>query len=1261
MIPRTAFRQGTLWRRCRRAFVVGLCLLGGLASWSINAAPNHEVLVAFELVPRNPTASLVLASDGFFWGVTEAGGAFDKGTIYKVKPDGSGRATVVSFSGIGSVNKGQSPEAALCVGNDGALYGTTYQGAAQGLGTVFKVTTSGVLTTLVEFGSFGTDMGGRPLGSLTQGSDGSFYGTTLVNGPSNFSGGTIFRMTPDGTLTVLVNFNTSNGASPIGKLVQGVDGAFYGTTQQGGANSFGTVFKVTAAGAFTKLVDFTGNGATNRGRFPAGGMVIGTDGVFYGTTESGGPNNLGTVFKMTADGTLTTLVDFTGAGASNRGYGPYAGLVQGSDGLFYGTTAHGGASGNGTAFAMTTAGTLTTLTEFTGVSGVSIGSLVVAGLLQGPDGAFYGTTYNGGANNDGTVFRVTATGGFSNLVDFNSANSIGFSPSTGLLLASDGSFYGSTYQGGANNYGTIFKMTADGVLTKLVDFSNNGPTNKGANPIAQLIQGSDGAIYGTTYQGGASNLGTIFKMTTSGMLTTLVELTGNGVTNKGSYPYAGIVQGSDGAYYGTTSQGGAGDYGTVYKMAADGTYATLVEFTRGGAILGAFPYANLVQGIDGAFYGTTKNGGQFGDQGTAFKVTTAGALTTLAQFGNAALNPVAGLTLATDGTFFGMSPLGTNVDGFVFNMTSAGLVTYRFGFSRHASAGFPPGAMPLDGLVFGPDGLLYGTTQVGGSGSNDNGTIFRMTPAGQVTTLLQFSGTGPQANSGAAPGYGYLTFAPNGVIYGTTRDGGPGGGGTIFRLGFADISVEQPVGTALIDGSSTVAFGAVNVGSNSALTFTVRNPGIGELNSLGITIDGANAADFSITASPISPVAVGNSTTFTVTFSPSSGGAKSAALHLKSNVVGSTNPFDVSLTATGIAPTPTPTNSPTPTPTPTPTATPIPPTPTPTPVPPTPTPAPTNTPLPTSTPTVTPTPAPTNTPLPTPTPTATPTPAPTNTPIPTQTPTPTPTPTPTQLPAPLVNLSTRVRADVNANRAIAGFAIRGTVSNRVVIRAIGPSLIAHGVPNAISNPKLTIYDSQGNVIAQNDDWQVSIPPAAGYQTFAVSSTPFSPTDPREAAIGLILPPGNYTAFADGVNGETGVTLAEVYEADVGLNIDSRLVNISTRGTVLTGDSVMIAGFVVGGAAPATVILRAIGPSLSTVGLTGLLLDPVLTIYDQGGNVIATVDNTSPADAASLGTLLPSDPREPAIKMTLNPGAYTAIVTGKGGLTGIAIVEVYLSQ
>jgi len=185
-----------------------------------------------------------------------------------------------------------------------------------------------------------------------------------------------------------------NGRAPI-SLVQGRDGDFYGTAERGGINLKGVVFKMTPEGIFTTLVNFTGNGSANRGEDPAGGLVQGGDGDFYGTTRSGGASGRGTVFRMTPAGQLTTLVEFTGNGTNNKGSEPVARLVQATDGNFYGTTIYGGTNDLGTVFRMTPAGVLTTLVNFTDNGAINKGALPDAGLVQGSDGALYGTTEQG--------------------------------------------------------------------------------------------------------------------------------------------------------------------------------------------------------------------------------------------------------------------------------------------------------------------------------------------------------------------------------------------------------------------------------------------------------------------------------------------------------------------------------------------------------------------------------------------------------------------------------------------------------------------------------------------------------------------------------------------------------------------------------------------------------------------------------------------------------------------------------------------------
>jgi uncharacterized repeat protein (TIGR03803 family) len=357
-----------------------------------------------------------------------------------------------------------------------------------------------VFTSLYSF--TGTNDGSSPYAGLVQGSDGNFYGTTFGGGTNNL--GTVFQITSTGALTSLYSFGgTNDGANPVGGLVQGSDGNFYGTTEAGGTNNLGTVFKITTSGALTSLYSFTG---TNDGANPYAPLAQGSDGNYYGTTELGGTNNFGTVFKISTNGALTSLYSFT---SGSDGAYPLAGLVQGSDGNFYGSTAGEAFMFANAVFQISTNGTLNALyASFPPFGGNS------SRLAQGGDGFFYGTTQYGGTSSDGTVFKISTNGPPTTLHSFSLAD--GLTSFGGLVLGSDGSFYGTTYGGGNTNlnngfgYGTVFKVTTNGALAGLYSF---GGTNDGANPQAGLVQGSDGSFYGTTKAGGTNNLGTVFQLT----------------------------------------------------------------------------------------------------------------------------------------------------------------------------------------------------------------------------------------------------------------------------------------------------------------------------------------------------------------------------------------------------------------------------------------------------------------------------------------------------------------------------------------------------------------------------------------------------------------------------------------------------------------------------------------------------------------------------------------------------------------------------
>jgi uncharacterized repeat protein (TIGR03803 family) len=696
-----------------------------------------------------PKANIIRGSDGNFYGTTYIGGTSESGTVFKITPAG---VETVLHSFAGGATDGSLPSAGMIQGSDGNFYGTTSGGGPTGNGTVFKVAPSGVETIF----TFSGNDGGGPFGALVQGSDGNFYGTTSGGGP-NFNG-TVFKITPAGVMTMLHSFTggTTDGSSSNASLIQGVDGNFYGTTAGGGANGKGTVFKITPAGVETVLYSFTGG--TTDGSLPTSALIQGSDGNFYGTTEGAAPSNHGTVYRVTPAGVETVLHTFAG-GAD--GDGPAAALIQGSDGNFYGTTYNGGTNNLGTVFKITPAGVETILRSFVG--GSTDGNYPAASLIQGGDGNFYGTNYSGGASNSGTLFKITPTGTETVFYSFNS-EAEGQNP-VGLIQGGDENFYGTTSSGGTSGNGTVFTISSGGVETPLHSFA--GGTTDGRFP-ASLTQGSDGDFYGTTALGGASNEGTVFKITPGGVETVLYSFTGG---TDGGQPQAALIQATDGNFYGTTISGGTSGQGTVFKITPSGFEAVLYSFTGGAD--GGVPQAAVIQGIDRNFYGTTSGGGASG-QGAVFRITSTGVETVLHSFAGGASDgshPYAALIQGGDGSFYGTTrDGGASSQGTVFKITPTGVETLLYSFAG-GFVGVADGGDPSTALILGSDGNLYGTS---GGGIGNNGTLFQVTPTGVETVLYYFEG-GTAVNRP-----GGLIQGVNGKFYGTTAYGGSSNLGTVF-------------------------------------------------------------------------------------------------------------------------------------------------------------------------------------------------------------------------------------------------------------------------------------------------------------------------------------------------------------------------------------------------------------------------------------------------------------------------------------------------
>lgn len=682
------------------------------------------VLKSFGLATNDaqrPVAAVIEASDGLLYGTTSEGGALGRGTVFQLDKGGANFVVLHSFDGTNGAN----PEAKLLEATDGWLYGTASGGGpgTNDYGVVFRLQKNGSGFQLLK--SFGGTNGANPEGGLIEAADGGLYGTTCYGGGTNIPNltaswssnvGTVFRLEKDGSgFSVLKHFHyatswssQTNGNYPYGQLVQTANGFLFGMTSSGGRGMAGTLYRVNTNGAnFATLRELTNATWAN----PVAGLTLGSDGMLYGATFEGGTAGGGILFRIDQNGsnylTLTNLV---------LGLGPAAGLTETAEGELVGTTLLGGTSGEGTIFKIKKDGSGFTILRNLSASGGD-GRSAYATLTSGRDGQFYGTTRLGSDQNAGTVFAIDPLGrGYRVLAGLSTGNIA--SPTAALVEGENGMLYGNSLSGGTNSSrGVLFQLSRDGQgLTRLHDF---GATGDGYFVNAALTKATNGYFYGVTTLGSA-----LFRVLPDGSDYSVVKLLSSGALN----PMQQLLQASDGKLYGTayfsylTSTTNATN-GCIFRIDLNGSNYTVLKFFTNRVTTGANPNSPLLEASDGKLYGTTYAGGTTNEAGAVYRLNKDGTgfqlLRGFTGVQGDGRHPCGRIVEGADGFIYGTTERGgTNDQGTLFQIAKDGS-----SFASLASFDALTGAYPRGGVTLGPNDALYGTTDQGGS--LGNGTIFR--------------------------------------------------------------------------------------------------------------------------------------------------------------------------------------------------------------------------------------------------------------------------------------------------------------------------------------------------------------------------------------------------------------------------------------------------------------------------------------------------------------------------------------------------------
>lgn len=690
----------------------GTTLNGGLGSGIIFGVPTgstnfiQQVSIPVDYAGKNAKSNdLVQASNGKFYAITYSGGTNNLGVLFEYDPAVGTYTKTIDFNNV----QGYNPQGSLVEATNGKLYGMS-GGGSSNFGMLFEYDfTTRIFTKKIDFN--GVANGRDPYGSLTLASNGKLYGITSIGGTNNL--GVLFEYDPITNIYVKkVDFDgTSKGSKPNGSLMQAANGKLYGMTKEGGTSAFGVLFEYDiATSTFTKKVDF--NGSVN-GKYPTGALMQASNGKLYGMTSDGGVNFVGVLFEY--DPATSNYVKKFNFQTATSGSFPNGSLVEASNGNLYGMTALGGTSGLGVLFEYNVL--TSSYTKKLDFNGTNNGSKPMGTLVKETGGKLFALTFEGGASNCGVLFEYDAlTNAYTKRFNFSGHGKLAGDQPQGAFVEVNGKLYGTTVNGGVNDMGVLFEYDPlYNSYTKKIDFAG---TLNGSYPISALMLAANGKIYGTASEGGVDGEGVLFEYNvTTNTLTKKVDF--DGVT-LGGYPYGELMQASNGKIYGTTQVGGALGDGVIFEYDINtNTLTKKIDFNNNGN--GRYPTSILIEATPGVLYGTTGAGG-VGNNGVLFSYTISGnVVAKKLDFNTIATgrSPIGSMIKATNGKLYGTTNLGGLFDlGILFEYDAiTNTFTKKVDFD-----GLNLGGYPFGSLMQASNAKLYSTTSTGGL--YDMGVLF---------------------------------------------------------------------------------------------------------------------------------------------------------------------------------------------------------------------------------------------------------------------------------------------------------------------------------------------------------------------------------------------------------------------------------------------------------------------------------------------------------------------------------------------------------